>query len=298
LKLQNLTYRDIEQYIHNKFYSNSTFLKLATKVSVAAPELLNEIIEKADSIFLWVELVVRSLVQGLRNRDDITDLSERLRRLPRELKPLYSRLLSLIEPYEQWASQAIQIVRCNRDVPNISEGFGVNLCVQSITISEFSLAMNEKIPISFLENITFDDFQLLCEDTSIRLTARRAGVLEVSNASTLGPRSLVQYFHRTAKDFLQSDEIWTQLLLETQYTEFDPNVVLMRLCLWYIKVQIAFSAVLAQESIYREVEVSAYAVGFMTYALYANGHNPSRELQTLLIDQLRDLAGKHDEKGD
>ena len=107
LKLQNLTHRDIEQYVRDKFNRNSAFLKLTSKEPVAAPALLEEIVKKADSVFLWVKLVVRSLLQGIRNRDDGADLSEQLHRLPRELKPLHRRLLDLIEPNERWASQAI-----------------------------------------------------------------------------------------------------------------------------------------------------------------------------------------------
>jgi len=299
LKLQYLTFRDIERYVHDKFHSSSAFLKLASKEPVAAPRLLNEIVGKADGVFVWVRLVVQSLLQGIRNRDDIADLSERLRRLPRELKPLYNRLLMLIEPYERWASQAIQIMRHNRYICNSSsEGLGVNLRAPAITISEFSLAMNEKIPQSSLENMRFENLQLLCEETSTRLTARCAGLLEVPGPSALGPRSRVDYFHRTAKDFLQSSEVWTQLLSETADTEFDPTVALMRSCLWYIKIQIALSAALAQEFIYREVEASDHAVGFMAYALYANWHTPSREHQTALIDQLRGLTEEHDKKGD
>jgi hypothetical protein len=117
LQLQNLTYRDIEQYVCDKLNNNDAFQRLATTEPSEAPALVHEIIEKADGVFLWVKLVVQSLLKGIRNRDEISDLWERLRLFPRELDPLYNRLLELIEPmYLPWVSEAFQIVRANRNL--------------------------------------------------------------------------------------------------------------------------------------------------------------------------------------
>jgi len=74
LKLQNLTYRDIEKYVHDKFALNTAFDNLARKEPGAAPALLREIVEKADGVFVWVKLVVQNLLSGLRNRDDLVEL--------------------------------------------------------------------------------------------------------------------------------------------------------------------------------------------------------------------------------
>jgi len=301
LKLQNLIYRDIEKYIHDKFYQNNAFQKLISRDSAAARGLLAEIVEKADGVFLWVKLVVRTLLNGLRNRDDLSDLWEQLRRLPRELKPLYNHLFGLIEPYERWASQAIQILRCNRDLCNApSDRFKLNQSVGPITISEFLFAMSVNLPISSIDNMTRREFQLKCEDMKLRLTARCAGFLEVSSVpgtSVMGPTSLINYFHRTAKDFLESDEIWAKLISETEGTDFDSSVALMRSYLWYIKTQIVFSAELAENFIYKDVEAAPQAVAFMACAVRADPHVPSRGMQTNLIDQLNDLICNYDKGG-
>jgi len=302
LKLQNLIYRDIEKYVHDKFYKNSAFLKLVSREPAAARALLAEIVEKAEGVFLWVKLVVRTLLNGLRNRDDLSDLWEQLRRLPRELKPLYNHFFGLIEPYERWASQAIQILRCNRDLCNApSNRAGLNLNVRRITISEFLLAMSVNLQMSSIDNMTRRDFQLKCEDMKVRLTARCAGFLEVSNipgTSVMRPTSLINYFHRTAKDFLESDEIWAKLISETEGTDFDPSVALMRSYFWYIKTQIAFSLELAETSIYNDFEAVPQVMAFMVCAVRADPHVPSREMQTTLMDQLNDLIWNWDRDGD
>lgn len=74
LKLQDLTYRDIEKYVQDKFYRNSALLELANRELAVAPALMKEIFDRADGVFIWVKLVVRSLLNGLQNRDEATDL--------------------------------------------------------------------------------------------------------------------------------------------------------------------------------------------------------------------------------
>jgi hypothetical protein len=43
-----------------------------------ARDLIMEVVTKADGVFLWVSLVVESLLKGLGNRDEIEDLRERV----------------------------------------------------------------------------------------------------------------------------------------------------------------------------------------------------------------------------
>jgi hypothetical protein len=50
----------------------------------------------------------------------------------------------------------------------------MNMQGKHITISEFSLAMSEDTDISFIESMTREKFQLKCEETRLRVTARCA----------------------------------------------------------------------------------------------------------------------------
>ena len=73
-------------------------------------------VTKASGVFLWVVLVVRSLLRGLRNRDTIKDLRKRLEELPFGLAALYTHMLGHVEPlYKEQSSRAFQIfevLRC------------------------------------------------------------------------------------------------------------------------------------------------------------------------------------------
>jgi hypothetical protein len=257
LRLQNLTYRDIEHYFSDKLEQNDAYQRLAHREPDIAQDLIHEIVHKADGVFLWVKLVVSSLLNGIRNRDEMSDLWERLHLLPRELKPLYVRLLELVEPiYLPWVSEAFQILRANRNHIQLpfKYPFFEETGVSPLRISDFLFAINQNVNVATLQGSarppnrtklksketlaqltlpllllagdsddpdkllksTNDGLQMKCEDTMVQLTAQCAGFLEVSvKDGKVSKDSLVRYFHRTARDFLETEEVWSKLLLQT-----------------------------------------------------------------------------------
>lgn len=58
LRLQNLTYRDIELYVMGKLHQHDAFQRLSSEEPEAAPAITREIVEKADGVFLWVNIIV------------------------------------------------------------------------------------------------------------------------------------------------------------------------------------------------------------------------------------------------
>jgi hypothetical protein len=58
---------------------------------------MQEIGAKAQGVFLWVYLVVRSLVRGLANRDEIHDLEQRLNELLSDLEEYFKHMMDTIE---------------------------------------------------------------------------------------------------------------------------------------------------------------------------------------------------------
>ena len=61
LRLQNLTHGDIDLYVRNRFHRNDAFRKLAAKEPKSSLSLIQEVIEKAEGVFLWVRIMVDSL---------------------------------------------------------------------------------------------------------------------------------------------------------------------------------------------------------------------------------------------
>ena len=54
LRLQDLTVNDIKKFVTDKFHGNKSFQKLEQQEPNAASALIEETVEKADGVFLWV----------------------------------------------------------------------------------------------------------------------------------------------------------------------------------------------------------------------------------------------------
>ena len=111
IRLEDLTWRDIQSYVRDTLGSNKLFCQLmAGKDSVRCENLQVEIVSRAQGVFLWVFLVVRSLVQGLTNADRIIDLERRLQSLPTDLETYFRHMLDSIEDvYKQQTVQTFYI---------------------------------------------------------------------------------------------------------------------------------------------------------------------------------------------
>ncbi|KAF0328873.1 hypothetical protein GQ607_003898 [Colletotrichum asianum] len=96
-------FTDVFEHSEWKLYYNlrdsDKFKRLQQSDGVAAEKLSLEITDRAQGVSLWVFLVVRSLLHGLRNEDDIQDLRKRLRALPTDLKETFSQMLNNIDEF-------------------------------------------------------------------------------------------------------------------------------------------------------------------------------------------------------
>jgi hypothetical protein len=99
LQLQDLTYADIVRYVDERLNNNGRWVQLQQIDTKNAEALKKELVAMANGIFLYVKLVVTSLLNGLSNHDEILDLFKRLRSLPRGLEALYDHMLSVVHPF-------------------------------------------------------------------------------------------------------------------------------------------------------------------------------------------------------
>lgn len=90
---------------------------------------MKNIVVKASGVFLWVDLVVTSLLAGMRLGDRIQDLQRRLDELPPDLEKLYEKILhGLDQFYLEHAAQYLALVESAK---------------APLTILEFSFADEE-----------------------------------------------------------------------------------------------------------------------------------------------------------
>lgn len=230
LMLQDLTARDIESYIRSKFNANVGFAELQSRDPLASDGLLSDISKKAQGVFLWVQLVVRSLLEGLTNGDRVRDLQRRLAELPPGLEDLYANILGKLNVrYLEHASQLFQIVRAHDSSPTL-------LCMAFADLEDGQTAL--KAPIRPLSSAEISN---LCKNMKRKLTSRCLGLLDTSSTNNVvtfedgdGADFEVQYLHRSVRDYIEDPTVWDWLTLANKEA-FDPNLALFKANLMHLK---------------------------------------------------------------
>ncbi|KAK5651188.1 hypothetical protein OQA88_12736 [Cercophora sp. LCS_1] len=216
LRVQDLTYPDIKHFVESQFDENSGFKRLKTREPEYSELLTRQIVEKADGVFLWVRIVVRSLLAGLTNDDRIRDLENRLRALPPELDQLYDKILKDVGSdafYFQHACQYFELMlKVGGSTPAILLSFA----------DEEREDYAVRLPSKPLRRRKRADRM---ETIRRRLNSRCKGLLEV------GDNERVNFLHRTVKDYLQRPEIRSKMDGALAETTFDPH---LQLCSAYL----------------------------------------------------------------
>ena len=235
LMLQHLTANDIKRYITSEFRQSPGFIELKAREPTYAENLLAEIARKAQGVFLWVRLVVKSLLVGMTNGDRIRDLRERLDRTPSNLEDLFKKMLGSMEPqYQQHASQIFQIHRASRKSPTL------------LTIAMADLEDQDEVLHRRLWPLTDSQVLAQCRSMKRKLFSRCKGLLEIespqptsnedSNDDGTIAEDKVQYLHRTVKDYLEMPETWKWILAANE-DPFDPCVALSKSYVLQLKIR-------------------------------------------------------------
>lgn len=109
LLFKDLTKPDIERFVRDKLESSPQFKSL-TAMDNRYDEIVEEIVQNADGVFLWVFLIVRSLLQGLVNCDRLSELQRRIHMLPSTLGKYFLHIISTTdETYSERAAETFEI---------------------------------------------------------------------------------------------------------------------------------------------------------------------------------------------
>jgi hypothetical protein len=173
LEVQDMTRDDIRLYVSDKLEKNRHMQRLLAEDPENASELIEEVTEKAAGVFLWVVLVVKSLVGGLVNGDRISHLRRRLASLPADLEALYEHMLNGIDPfYAEEASQIFQIFRASGhslDIPTLE---------RSIRFSDYRQAIELEVMEPNMLRAETEKIIIGLEMIIRRLESRCKGLLE------------------------------------------------------------------------------------------------------------------------
>lgn len=101
LYVHDLTQQDMYNFVKDTLSEDSRFKRLQSSHRSATTELIAEITKRAQGVFLWTFLVVQSLLRGLGNEDNISDLHCRVQLLPTDLSEYFDQMLASIEDVYQ-----------------------------------------------------------------------------------------------------------------------------------------------------------------------------------------------------
>ncbi|KAK1464752.1 hypothetical protein CMEL01_12107 [Colletotrichum melonis] len=194
--------------------------------SKAEHSLVEEITKKAQGVFLWVFLVVRSVHESVTNGDAVSTLRRRVSQLPQDLETFFKHILKSIDPfYHPQMAQMFHIALQAEEPLNIMLYSLIDYCTQD-------LSQVLRLPVEPMDK---HDVFTRRKQMIRRLDGRSKGLLEIHTGHAasdyLGPR--VTFLHRTVRDFLLTKEM-TEFLTES-LAEFKPNTVIFRAYVALIK---------------------------------------------------------------
>jgi hypothetical protein len=219
LYLQDLTRQDIKIYVKHRFDKYFAQL-LRTSQDKRFQELLEEITNRAQGVFLWVLLVVNSLLEGLTNGDSIALLFSRLRRVPTDLESFFGHILNSIDDiYHEHMARNFQIALA---------------ALKPLTLMTYSF-LDEEVEngASALERPVkpMDNYKLSSRHQQMRrrLNGQTKGLLEArrdpAGTDYFGYR--VDFLHRTVHDFLRTNDMQKFLAAKTK-AGFNPDLSILR----------------------------------------------------------------------
>jgi hypothetical protein len=264
LRLQDLTSSDIYTYVKDKLVDDSEVAVLRSEHDWEPSELVSRVVERAEGVFLWVVLVVRSLLSSIHNSDDFQELENRLEHTPSNVMELYRHMLKQIQPYylaegcKIFAMADLALIMAQKQKEdqrsNFSRGHYEELCMIGLW---FGLE-HSKLDYSGMAHSQSlsSDVQIVRAISEIdrKLKTRCAGLLEAGRAmptedwqgrdwyhgdnvlmeTRFGNRRL-QYIHRSAKEFLDLKET-NALLKSAMALSHDPKISLLWSALQRIRI--------------------------------------------------------------
>ncbi|RAK78156.1 uncharacterized protein BO72DRAFT_458005 [Aspergillus fijiensis CBS 313.89] len=237
LELHDCTRQDMLDYSRDHLSADPEIQSLFSKDPEKASQLILDIVNRADGVFLWAALAVQSLSR--RSHLDFPQLHESLLQHPTNIDDLFTYFIFEQASTNQTTtiSRIFQLLNAREDACNATGQ------EEAITMQLWELALADQVEASELsipedvQQASDEQIEQICSLTASRFTNECAGLIvthrpnpstiRVHHATTPSPAHLlaqrkVTYVHRTVKDYLSQPEIWARLTHPLKDT-FDPH---------------------------------------------------------------------------
>lgn len=202
LTLQDLTIGDIRAYIEQELMANQLFVEMDRLEPGFAQEIESSLLGKSSGVFLWVILVVRSLLIGLGHYENKRRLMRMIDELPTDLSELYDHMfLNMSKEHQSEGSLLFQLViRAKERLYSILTPLQLH--------SAFQFGLDGEVrPVTTPSSLASEELILKAIDGKLR--SRCCGLVEVQHATH---EPVVDFFHRTVYDYLRDPEVWNKVI--------------------------------------------------------------------------------------
>lgn len=193
LVLEELTLGDMHRYVDGILNNDERFRQLVGREPQALA-LGFQIRGRAEGVFLWVYLVLRSLLKGLSEHDDTMELERRLSMIPSDLNAFFLKIFQNLDPtYEREAMHAFHMSTVAPRLPLMVFRY----LAKEVQNPRYAFEMTAA-ELKVLNQQARDDVSKWCRD-----------LLEVKDYiyHCPGADDEVGFLHRTVRDFLLTREM-------------------------------------------------------------------------------------------
>ncbi|KAJ4261804.1 hypothetical protein NW757_000076 [Fusarium falciforme] len=224
LRLHELTRPDIASFVDQRISEHQSSRTTMSDDTSVISFLKEEIVENSAGVFLWVYLVVRSLLEGLNNGDSVDELRQRILELPTDLEDLYLYMwVRILERYKPQVSRLLRILSFGT-----SEGARTSLLGLAL-VEEIDEEAVFTLPVAPLDK---EQAHRWMNSMEARIAGRCLGLIEVqrvkrvqvneervtwstdcyqnSTEDELG-NPFVTFIHRSVFEFVSSPEVCIKL---------------------------------------------------------------------------------------
>ncbi|KAF7562075.1 hypothetical protein G7046_g2060 [Stylonectria norvegica] len=243
LHVQDLTKDDILCYVGENLSQSQHYTALQSEFPTEAASFRDEIVSRAEGVFLWVYLVTRSLLRGMQYQDSITILRQRLREFPTELEDYFQAMLESIEPvYWKETSEMLSMLAYSKSPLPIGVVITYPITHDDLQRlhDECALLHSDRQPLSFELDYEVRDafgpewldlfFQRrnldLSEAHHNQITARCKDLVHMHAASESSLyEDTIGFLHRSVADFLTLPRS-AAILKDRHDHDFEPKLAL------------------------------------------------------------------------
>ena len=201
--LERHTKPDIERFVRDILEKDKRFT-LAERTDKRYGLFVDEVIERALGVFLWVYLVVHELLLGLGERNKLEDLQAKLDTMPDDLESYFKRIFDRVDKAHRTESAKVFLLTIH--------------AIQPLSIVCYHYLEKEHREPGYslqgaIEPMSPEQLRLLHEDVRDRINFLCKDLLEVNEVLTDQRLDYqVDFLHRTVRDFLMEKDMHQDLV--------------------------------------------------------------------------------------